>query len=166
MLVKRFGSLFRGRRFVISHGTIVGECVKRKKPSTHYGILAVIDRAAHILAGRYPELASDHVSQYVARLREQIGDSRSSAVYSTACRAAPVGENPLGLQRGSVVEIEGERYVTLGCGFLTIELANLGRPGELRTVGPEDFAKLKEGGFKVLSADESGLLLDEASRTA
>jgi hypothetical protein len=123
----------------------------------------MIDRAAHILANRYPELVSDEVSRYVARLREKLGDSKSSVVYSTACRVAPVGENPLGLQRGSVVEVEGERYVTLGCGFLTIELANLGRPGELRTVGPEEFARLKTGGFKVLPTDESQRILDEAS---
>ena len=124
----------------------------------------MIDRAAHILANRYPELVNDEVSRYVARLREQIGDSKSSVVYSTACRAAPVGDNPLGLQRGSVVEVEGDRSVTLGCGFLTIELANLGRPGELRTLGPEEFARLKEGGFKVLPPDESQQVLDGSDK--
>ncbi len=47
----------------------------------------------------------------------------------------------MGLQRGSVVEIEGEHYVTLGCGFLTLEFANLNRPEQLRSVDRGEIAQ-------------------------
>lgn len=122
----------------------------------------MIDRAAHILANRYPELTNDDVSRYVARLREKLGDARCSAVYSTACRSAPVGENPMGLQRGSVVEIEGERYLALGSGFLTLEFASLARPNQLRSIGPDEFARLQKDGFTVLPAEESRQIVDQA----
>ncbi len=125
----------------------------------------MINRAAHILANRYPELTNDAVSRYVEHLREKLGDTKSSVVYSTACRSAPVGDNPMGVQRGSVVEIEGERYVTLGCGFLTLEFANLDRPEQLRSVGPEEFARLKGAKFTVRSAEESREILDKVLTT-
>ena len=118
--------------------------------------------AAHVLSRYYPELTTDTVSRYVAHLKESLGPSKSSAVYSHACRAAPVADNPMGLQRGSVVEIEGERYLALGCGFMTLEFANLRRPEELRTLGKDEFVRLGEEGFRVLDPETSRQLVEEA----
>ena len=118
--------------------------------------------AAHVLSKYYPELTTDLVSRYVTHLKESIGPSKSSAVYSHACRAAPVGDNPMGLQRGSVVEIEGEPYLALGCGFMTLEFASLRRPEELRTLGKDEFVRLGSDAFKVLDQDASARLIDEA----
>jgi hypothetical protein len=113
------------------------------------------DHAAHVLSHQYPELTRDDVSRYVTYLKEKYGPAKSAGVYSIACRAAPVGENPLGLQRGSVVTIEGERYVALGCGFMTLEFASLDRPNHVRSVGADDFVRLSKGEFHVLGSDES-----------
>ena len=117
--------------------------------------------AAHVLSRYYPELTTDLVSRYVTHLKESLGPSKSSAVYSHACRAAPVADNPLGLQRGSVVEIEGEPYLALGCGFMTLEFASLRRPEELRTLGKDEFVRLGKESFKVLGPEESRELIDK-----
>ena len=124
--------------------------------------MASVGHAAHILAQRHPELTTDVVSRYVTHLKDTIGAARASAVYSMACRSAPVAENPMNLHRGSVVEIEGERFVVLGCGFMTLEFASLARPGALRTVNKDEFARLGAEGFKVLDEHESGRILDAA----
>ena len=118
--------------------------------------------AAHVLSKRYPELTSDQVSRYVAHLKQQLGPTKASGAYSTACRAAPLADNPLQLRRGSVVEIEGERYLTLGSGFLTLEFASLARPGTVRTVGKDEFARLGDAGFRVLDEAESEGVLNAA----
>lgn len=117
--------------------------------------------ATHVLSHRYPELTTDTVSRYVAHLKDTLGPAKSSAVYSLACRAAPVAENPMGIQRGSVVEISGEKFVVLGCGFMTLELASLARSAEPRTIGKDDFLQLESQGFKVLDPDESAKILEE-----
>lgn len=117
--------------------------------------------AAHVLSRYYPELTTDDVSRYVTHLKETLGPSKSSAVYSHACRAAPVADNPMGLRRGSVVEIEGERYLALGCGFMTLEFASLSRPDQLRTVGKDEFARLGNEKFKVLDEESSRRILAE-----
>ena len=67
--------------------------------------------ASHIYASIYPELARDDVSRYVSHLKETLGEKKVGGLYSVACKAAPVGDNPMGLRRGSVVEIEGEKYL-------------------------------------------------------
>ena len=123
--------------------------------------MATIRPAAHVLSKQYPELTTDEVSQYVTHLKEALGPARSSAVYSLACRAAPIGDNPLGLKRGSIVEIDKERYIVLGSGFMTLELASLARPGQPLTIGKDDFTKLEDRGFRVLDAAESASVLDE-----
>lgn len=115
--------------------------------------------AAHVLSKLYPELTTDEVSRYVTRLKETLGPSRSSAVYSLACRSAPIGDNPMGLGRGSVVEIEGEKYLVLGGGFMVLELASLARPGQPRTIDRDEFARLGEEGFRVCGSEESAAAL-------
>jgi hypothetical protein len=115
--------------------------------------------AAHVLSKLYPELTTDEVSRYVVHLKETLGPSRSSAVYSLACRAAPIGDNPMGLRRGSVVEVEGEKYLVLGSGFMALELASLARPGRPRTIDRDEFVRLGENGFRVCGADESASVL-------
>lgn len=122
--------------------------------------MAAIDKAAHILSKQYPELTTDAVSQYVTHLKKSLGPARSSAVYSMACRAAPVGDNPLGIKRGSIVEIEGERFIVLGCGFMTLELASLLQPEKSRTIGADEFVKLLSNGIKVLESDETNRILN------
>lgn len=124
--------------------------------------MAGTGRAAHVLSKRYPELTTDEVSRYVSHLKEQLGPTKASAVYSLACRSAPLADNPMNLRRGSVVEIEGERYVTLGGGFMTLEFASLSRPGGHRTVGKDEFARLGAEGFKVLDDEASARALDAA----
>jgi len=118
--------------------------------------------AAHVLSRYYPELTNDDVSRYVSHLKEKLGPARSSAIYAHACRAAPVAENPMGLRRGSVVDIEGERHLALGCGFMTLEFASLERPDQLRTLGKDEFVRLGKERFKVLDESESARLVAEA----
>jgi hypothetical protein len=120
------------------------------------------EKAAHILAQKFPELSTDRVSQYVTRLKEKIGLSKASAVYSVACRVTPIGPNPLGLQRGRVVKIEGDHYLALGCGFLNLEFANLDRPGILRTIDAEEFARLGDEGFQVLDDEQSQQIIEKS----
>lgn len=117
-------------------------------------------KAAHTLGAQYPELMTDVVSSYVSNLKEKLGAANSSAVYSVACRSAPLPENPLALKRGSVVEIKGEKFITLGSGFMTLEFASLDRPGQLLTLGPSDYSHLDEKAFRVLEEDESEALLN------
>jgi hypothetical protein len=114
--------------------------------------------ASHIYAHLYPELARDDVSRYVAHLKDRLGEKKIGGVYSVACKAAPVGDNPMGLRRGSVVEIEGERYLCLGSGFMALEFANLDHPGQGRTL---DFHKFSEvvSKMRVLDEAESGRVL-------
>ena len=123
--------------------------------------MATSGAAAHVLSKQYPELTTDEVSRYVAHLKESLGPARSSAVYSLACRAAPVAENPMGIRRGSVVEIDRERYIVLGCGFMTLELASLVRPAESKTIGKDEFMQLADRQFRVLDPDESAGIVDE-----
>ena len=118
-------------------------------------------KAAHVLSGQFPQLATDSVSRYVAHLKEQIGPSKASTVYSLACRVAPVGDNPLGLKRGSVVKIEGDRYLALGCGFMNLEFASLDRPGTLRTLGADEFVRLGNEGFEVLDEEQSERMVEQ-----
>lgn len=117
--------------------------------------------AAHVLSRYYPELMTDDVSRYVTHIKEKLGPAKSSAIYAHACRAAPVADNPMGLRRGSVVEIEGERYLALGCGFMTLEFASLNRLDQLRTIGKDEFVRLGKEKFKVLDEEESHKLVDE-----
>lgn len=124
--------------------------------------MAAPGTAAHVLSKQFPELTSDEVSCYVAHLKEQLGPTKSSAVYSLACRAAPIGDNPMGLRRGSIVEVEGERHIVLGSGFMTLELASLARPGQARTIDKDEFARLGVEGFRVCDPEESARLLEEA----
>ena len=119
------------------------------------------EKATHVLCNLYPELMTDDVSHYVNFLKDKLGPSKASAVYSIACRAAPIGANPMGLKRGSVVEIEGERYLSLGCGFMNLEFANLGRPGIARTIGPDEFVRLSGEQFRVLDEAQSKSVLSE-----
>jgi len=114
--------------------------------------------AAHIYSKKYPELARDEVSRYVAALKEKLGEKKIGAVYSAACRAAPVGENGMQLQRGSVVEMEGEKYLCLGCSFMALEFASLAQPGHLRTLDFAQFSNLVKG-IKVLDPEESQRVL-------
>ncbi|MEJ2575606.1 MAG: hypothetical protein P8106_02690 [Gammaproteobacteria bacterium] len=123
--------------------------------------MTTTEKATHVLCNQYPELMTDDVSQYVNFLKGKLGPSKASAVYAQACRAAPVGDNPMGLRRGSVVEIEGERYLTLGSGFMNLEFANLGRPGVARTIGPDEFVRLSGQQFRVLDEAESKSVLGE-----
>lgn len=116
--------------------------------------------AAHILAQKYPELTTDQVSRYVSHLKDSLGEKRASPVYSIACRSAPLAENPMGIQRGSVVLIEKGHYIVLGCGFMTIELASLDHPEQIRSIGRDEFARLGDEGFKVLSPEESAQLVE------
>jgi hypothetical protein len=118
-------------------------------------------KAAHVLSGRFPQLASDSVSRYVNHLKEQMGPSKASAVYSVACRVAPVADNPLGLQRGRIVQIQGDNYLALGCGFMNLEFARLDRPGTLRTLGADEFVRLGDEGFRVLDGEQSEQILEE-----
>lgn len=117
--------------------------------------------AAHVLSKQYPELTTDDVSRYVSHLKEALGPAKSSAVYSLACRSAPIGDNPMGIRRGSIVEIEGERFIVLGSGFMTLELASLARPGHPMTIGRDEFVQLGNKGFRVCDAEESVRILDE-----
>lgn len=117
--------------------------------------------AAHVLCKQYPELTSDAVSHYVHHLKDILGPAKASAVYSMACRSAPIGENPLGLRRGSVVEIAGERYLVLGSGFMTLELASLSRKTEVRTIGKDELIGLEAQGFRVLDDEESTEVLEQ-----
>ena len=123
--------------------------------------MASSGKATHVLCTVYPELMDDDVSHYVNHLKDTLGPSKASAVYSLACRAAPIGDNPLNLRRGSVVEIEGERYLALGSGFMTIEFANLARPGKARTVGPDEFVRLSGEQFRVLDEAQSKQVIEE-----
>jgi hypothetical protein len=123
--------------------------------------MTTTDKATHVLCSVYPELMTDDVSHYVNFLKDKLGPSKASAVYSLACRAAPVGENPLGLRRGSVVEIEGEPHLALGSGFMNLEFANLARPGVARTVGPDEFVRLSGEQFRVLDDAQSQAVLNE-----
>ncbi len=116
--------------------------------------------AAHILAHEHPELANDEVSRYARYLKETLGPTKSGAAYSMACRSTPIGENKLGLKRGSVVEIEGEKYLAMGCGFLTLEFTSLDHPGQIRTLDHADFSRVINGAFRVLSEDESRNVLE------
>lgn len=120
--------------------------------------------AAHVLSKLYPWLTTDQVSRYVNHLKEALGPARSSAVYSLACRAAPIGDNPMGMKRGSVVEVEGEKFIVLGSGFMTLELASLARPGQPRSIDKDEFARLGEEGLKMCGPEESDRILDEAVR--
>ena len=85
--------------------------------------------AAHVLAHQQPELTKDEVSRYARHLKEALGPAKSAAAYSAACRATPIGENELDLHRGTVVELEGDKYLALGAGFLTLEFASLSHQG-------------------------------------
>ena len=125
--------------------------------------MATTSVAAHVLCKQYPELSSDTVSRYVHRLKESLGPARSAAVYAPACNAAPLAENPLGLRRGSVVEIGRERYLVLGSGFMTLELASLSRNTEVRTIGKDEFMGLQDQSFRVLDDAESESALDQAA---
>jgi hypothetical protein len=128
----------------------------------HCGVIDMTGnaKAAHVLGSQYPELMEDAVSEYVSALRKRIGDAASSAVYSTACRSAPLPDNPIRLKRGSVVEIKGEKYLSLGSGFMTLEFASLDRAGTLLSVGPAEFANLEQRGFRVLDEQESQATLN------
>lgn len=117
--------------------------------------------ASHIFAHIYPELARDDVSRYVAYLKEHLGEKKISGVYSVACKAAPVGENPLGLRRGSVVEIDGEKFLCLGASFMAIELASLDHPGQGQTLDFHKFAAVISK-MRVLSPEESEQALKAA----
>jgi hypothetical protein len=123
--------------------------------------MTIDEKATHVLCNLYPELMTDDVSHYVNFLKDKLGPSKASAVYSVACRAAPVGDNAMGLKRGSVVEIEGERHLCLGCGFMNLEFANLGRPGIARTIGPDEFVRLSGDQFRVLDEAASKSVLSE-----
>jgi hypothetical protein len=120
------------------------------------------EKAAHILAQKFPELSTDRVSQYVNRLKDKIGLAKASAVYSIACRVTPIGDNPLGLQRGRVVKIEGDHYLALGCGFFNLEFANLDRPGIFRTIDADEFARLSDAAFQVLDEEQSERIVEKA----
>lgn len=114
--------------------------------------------ATHIYVHLYPELGRDDVSRYVAYLRERMGEKKIGGVYSIACKATPVGENPLGLQRGSVVEIEGEKYLCLGCSFMALEFASLEHPGQALTMDFQSFNKLLSK-MRVLDPEASRVTL-------
>jgi hypothetical protein len=98
--------------------------------------------ATHIYVHLYPELGRDDVSRYVAYLRDRKGEKKIGGVYSVACKAAPVGDNPMGLRRGSVVEIEDEKYLCLGSSFMALEFASLEHPGQGLTMDFQGFSKL------------------------
>jgi hypothetical protein len=117
--------------------------------------------ASHIFAHIYPELGRDDVSQYVHHLKDKLGEKKIGGIYSVACKAAPVGANPLGLQRGSVVEIEGERFVCLGSSFMALEFASLDHPGQGQTLDFHKFNVLFSK-IRVLDKDESHKALQES----
>jgi hypothetical protein len=110
--------------------------------------------ASHIYASIYPELARDDVSHYVSHLKEKLGEKKIGGLYSVACKAAPVGDNPLGLRRGSVVEIEGEKYLCLGASFMALEFASLEHPGQGQTLDFQKFSSLFSR-IRVLGQEES-----------
>lgn len=117
--------------------------------------------ASHVFAHIYPELARDDVSRYVAHLKERMGEKKIGGVYSVACKAVPVGDNALGLRRGSVIEIEGEKFLCLGASFMALELASLDQPGHGQTLDFQKFASLLSK-MRVLSKEESEQALQAA----
>jgi len=117
--------------------------------------------ATHIFSQRYPELARDDVSRYVAHLKERLGEKKVGGVYSAACTAVPVGQNPMHLQRGSVVEMEGEKYLCLGSSFMALEFANLDHPGQGRKLDFSQFSNLVKE-MRVADEAESKRLLQAA----
>jgi hypothetical protein len=116
--------------------------------------------ATHIYGSIYPELSRDDVSRYVAHLKERLGEKKIGGVYSVACKAAPVGDNPLGLRRGSVVEIDGERHICLGSSFLALEFASLDHPGQGQTLDFQKFSTLISK-MRVLDSEASRKVLSE-----
>jgi hypothetical protein len=115
--------------------------------------------ATHIYSSINPALSRDEVSKYVAHLKEKLGEKKIGGVYSVACRAAPVGDNPLGLRRGSVVDIDGEKHLCLGCSFMALEFANLEHPGQGQTLDFQKFSTLFPK-IRVLDAEEARRTLD------
>jgi hypothetical protein len=115
--------------------------------------------ATHIYSHLYPELSRDDVSRYVAFLKHRFGEKKIGGVYSAACTAMPVGQNAMNLQRGSVVEIEGERYLCLGSSFMALEFASLEQPGHERKLDFTHFNSLVKD-MRVLSTEESRRVLE------
>lgn len=96
------------------------------------------------------ELSNDETSRYISTLPK---GSSHAVVTTVACRAFPIGENPWGMDRGHVVELQGDRYLVLGQMDNVVQLARLGdvhHSKELRRLSVSELEKMDQDGNLVV----------------